>query len=167
MIETFKNDVRNGFGKAWQYSFKLQMLLSGVVYHLSFIEWFFSIETQKSSICHVFYDGFYKSICELSSRSSNPKISFESRETICVHRKTRTSQFPRKNFKEVLQENHKIVFGNLLWKFKISCSYKKLNREEMFFTDMMKNPQIQVHMKIWTYIVTIIYFSTCNSLRQT
>ena len=58
----------------------------------------------------------YKSICELSSRSSNPKIYFESRETICVHRKTRTSQFLRKNFEEVLQENHKIVleifFGN-------------------------------------------------------
>ena len=59
LIETFKNDVRNGFGKAWQYSFKLQMLLSGVVYHLSFIKWFFSIETQKSSICHVFYDDLY------------------------------------------------------------------------------------------------------------
>ena len=107
----------------------------------------------------------YKSICELSSRSSNPKIYFESRETICVHRKTRTSQFPRKNFKEVLQENHKIVFGNLLWKFKISCSYKKLNREEMFFTDMMKNPQTQVNMNRWIYIVTIVCFGR-SSLRQ-
>ena len=43
---------------SWWYSFKLQMSLSDAVYYLSFINWVFSIKTQKSSIFHVFYEDF-------------------------------------------------------------------------------------------------------------
>ena len=61
------------------------------MYPLNSIKWFFQHEITKtidfSRILWWFQTHLYKSICEFSARSSNPKISSEPKETICVQQK--------------------------------------------------------------------------------
>ena len=141
------------------------MLLSGVVYHLSFIKWFFSIETQKSSICQVFYDDFYINRFVNYLQDQVIRKYLLSLERLFAWPEDAHESIPAQKLQRSLARKSQNSFGNLLWKFKINCSYKKLNREEMFFTVMMKNPQTQVNMNRWIYIVTIVCFGR-SSLRQ-
>ena len=50
MLESSKNDVRNGFEKVRGYSLKSEISLSDHINHLSNIKWFLKPKTSKSMI---------------------------------------------------------------------------------------------------------------------
>ena len=53
LIETFKDDVRNGFGKVSWYFLKYEMFLGDIIHHLISIKWFFK---PTNTEIDVFYD---------------------------------------------------------------------------------------------------------------
>ena len=142
------------------------MILSDVVDHLSFIKWFLSIKTQKPSIFGIlwsFQTRTYKSICELFPRSSDLQTYSENKRKYWrapeVRARTNArAKSPKKYCKKITKH---------LWKSSLDVQNQMFLQKFVLWRNvlyMMKNPQIQVHMKIWIYIVTILYFGR-SSLR--
>ena len=138
------------------------------MYHLSFIKWFLSIKTQKQSIFGILwsfqtYINSYKSICEYSPGSSDLQTCSESKRNYSRAPEVRARTNARAKSSKKYCKKITIHF----WKSSLDVQNQMFVQKFISWRNvlyMMKNPQIQVHMKIWTYIATILYFGR-SSLR--
>ena len=145
------------------------MSLSDVVYHLSFIKWFFSIKTQKSSIFLVFYDDFKHVYI-------NWFVNYLQGQVICKYVLSLKNYWrapevcARTNARAKTSKKYCKKITKCFWKSSLDVQNQMFLQKFVSWRNvlyMMKNPQTQVHMKMWTYryIVTILYFGR-SSLRQ-
>ena len=127
------------------------------------MKWFSSIKHNHhfSRILWWFQTRLYKSICELSPMSSDLQACSESERNYWRAPQVRA----RTNARTRASKKYWKKITKYFWKFSLDVQNQMFLQKFVSWRNvlyMMKSPQIQVHMKIWTYIVTILYFSRCS-----